>query len=121
VVKVNLNTKKIERAAIEAFRDAAFLQGRVFTEVISEPGAFDDFPNQDIIDTGDLKRSQRLRFPSDTVATFVWENLEYPIYVHEGYTRTNGTVVKGRPWTKLGLERFDLQGTIAKLMALKLK
>jgi hypothetical protein len=33
----------------------------------------------------------------------------------------NGQRWEGRPWTTEGLKRFDLQGTIAKLMALKLK
>jgi len=120
VVKVNLNTKKIERAAIEAFRDAAFLQGRVFTEVISEVGAFPAHPDRDLVDTGQLRSSQQLEFVRDTEARFVWPT-DYAIYQHEGFTMRNGQRWEGRPWTTEGLKRFDLQGTIAKLMALKLK
>lgn len=122
MVKVKLNVKRIERAAQEAFRENCFAQGRVFSEIFDDPGAFPDFPGQDIVDKGILKNSQELTFPNDTTGKFTWSTEEgYGLYVHDGFTRRNGTVVPGRPWTVLGLQRYDFEAGLAKLMASKLR
>jgi hypothetical protein len=120
VAKVNLNIGAIEKAAIEAFKDSCFLLGREFTEIISEPGAFPDFPDSDIVDTGALRASQQLEFVSSTDARFTW-SVDYALYVHEGYTLRNGKEQPGRPWGTEGLKRFKVQETFEALLKAKLK
>lgn len=117
---VKLNTTKITKAARSAFREACFLQGRVFTEVISEPGAFSSHPNSDIVDTGALRASQTLTFEDADTARFAWP-VEYSLYVQKGYTRSNGTIIEGRDWIAEGQRRFNVADAVAKLMKTRLK
>ena len=120
MVKVNLDTKAIGKTATDVFRDVCYLQGLEFTKVITEPGAFDGFPDQDIVDQEQLRASQALTFPRPDVGIFNW-SVEYGIFVRFGYETRSGKTVKGRDWVGLGLERFDFEGALAKLLALKLK
>lgn len=113
---VNLNVSIVEQSCVAAFQDACFLLGREFTQVISDPNAFDNFPDQDIVDTGLLRSSQRLEFRSPTIASFSWP-VEYGSAVRDGYTLRNGTVVEGRDWIGLGLERLDFEATYGKLLS----
>lgn len=119
MVSVNLNLNAIEQAATDAFRETCFLQGLEFTKVISEPGAFDGFDG-DIVDEGTLRASQALTFPRRDIGTFTW-SVEHGIFVRFGYETRSGKQVEGRDWVGLGLERFDFDGTLAKIMAMKLK
>ena len=120
MARISLNVKKINPIIAKSFRATALLLSREFTMVISDPGAFPEFPGQDIVDTGALRRSQQVGFPSPTTALYQWP-VEYALYVHEGYTRQNGTVVPARRWTQEGLRRFDFQGTINKIVKAKLE
>jgi hypothetical protein len=81
--------------------------GTKFTEVISEPGAFDGFEG-DIVDTGRLRASQQLDFVSPNEARFSW-NTEYALYVLLGFTYRNGREQPGRDWTKRRLEQLDVR------------
>lgn len=119
MVKVNLDISIIQGKAIEAFQETCFLLGREFTQVISEVGAFDTFPDRDLVDTGALRASQQLDFISPTEAQFSW-TVDYALYVHEGYTLRNGKQQPGRPWTKLALDRLDAQATFNTLLESKL-
>ena len=119
MVQVNLDISKIETAAADAFRETCFLQGLEFVKVISEPGAFDS-SDEDIVDLNQLRSSQRLEFPRRDVGTFTW-SVEYGNFVRFGYETRSGKQVEGRDWVGLGLERFDFDGTLQKLLALKLK
>jgi hypothetical protein len=120
MVKVNLDTKAIEKTATDVFREVCYLQGLEFVKVITEPGAFDGFPDQDIVDKENLRASQALTFPRPDIGTFTW-SVEYGIFVRFGYQTRSGTEVKGRDWVALGLERYDFEGALAKLLAFKLK
>lgn len=119
MTKVIVNFKAVEQAAIEAFQDTCFLLGREFTDIITETGAFPSHPDRDIVDTGALRASQRLDFKAPGNAEFSWP-VAYALYQHEGYTLRNGTEYQGRPWTKLGLERFDFNGVYGKLLKAKI-
>lgn len=116
---VKLNLTSVEQAAVSAFQGTCQLLGREFTRTISEVGAFSTHPDSDIVDTGQLRASQQLTFPSPGWAIFSW-NTEYALYVHEGYTLRNGGQVQGRPWTQLGQERFEFIETYKKLLEAKL-
>ncbi len=117
--KVTIDTAKLTKAAQSAFKETVLLMGTKFTEVISEPGAFDGFPG-DIVDTGRLRASQQTDFISPNEAQISF-NVEYAIFVHEGYTLRNGGSQPGRPWTSEGLKRFDAQKAFGLLLAAKLK
>lgn len=106
MAKVKLGKKVIDSAVAKSFKATALLLSREFVMVISDPGAFPEFPGQDIVDTGALRRSQQLSFAGPTTALYQWP-VDYALYVHEGYTRQNGTVVPPRRWTTLALNRFD--------------
>ncbi|MEG4406428.1 hypothetical protein [Microcoleus sp. MON2_D5] len=105
-VSVNFNGIALQGAALRAFERTMKDLGNTFQEVISEVGAFPDFPQSDIIDTGALKESQTVAFPSPGSVVFDWP-VEYAPYVHDGYTLQNGAQQPGRPWTSLGLQKFD--------------
>lgn len=105
-VTVQFNGVALRGAALRAFERTMKDLGQTFQEVISEVGAFPDFPQSDIIDTGNLKESQTVVFPSSGSVVFEWP-VEYAPYVHDGYTLQNGTQQPARPWTSLGLEKFD--------------
>lgn len=117
--QVRLDFAVVEKAAIDAFQESCFLLGRQFTQVISDPNAFPEFPGQDIVDRGELRASQQLRFIKPEVGQFDW-SVDYGIHVLTGYTLRNGTTQPGRDWIKLGLEQFDLQATFGKLLGSKL-
>lgn len=103
---VFFNGQALRGAALRAFEKTMNELGMVFQEVISEVGAFPEFPQSDIIDTGALKKSQKLSFPTPGSVMFEWP-VEYAPYVHEGYQLRNGAFQPGRPWTTYGLNRFD--------------
>jgi hypothetical protein len=105
-VTVQFNGVALRGAALRAFERTMRDLGGTFQEVISEVGAFSDFPQSDIIDTGALKESQTVAFPTPGSVVFNWP-VEYAPYVHDGYTLRNGAQQPGRPWTSLGLEKFD--------------
>lgn len=110
---LTLKINEFNKASVKAFQETALILGREFTRVITEPRywkAFDDV--RDIVDLGQLRSSQRVVFNNPTTALFSW-NTEYAVYVHEGYTLRNGTVVQGRPWTQIAIQEFDLQSQFA--------
>jgi hypothetical protein len=119
VTTVTINTTSIQAEAIAAFKETCFLQGSKFTEVISDPNAFADFPAQDIVDTGQLRASQQLDFVGATVAIFSW-NVDYAYHVWAGYTLRNGKEQPGRDWIKLGFSKLDFQQTFELLLKSKL-
>lgn len=105
-VSVNFNGAALRGAALRAFERTMRQLGQDFQNVIEEVGAFPDFPQSDIVDTGALKNSQTITFPSPGTVVFEWP-VEYAPYVHDGYTLKNGAQQPGRPWTAIGLDRFD--------------
>ncbi|MCA2504923.1 MAG: hypothetical protein IM550_10705 [Microcystis sp. M54BS1] len=100
--------------AREAFKELAMLFFAENVSVISDPSAFQDFPAQDIVDTGRLRASTQVDFESPVVAVFSW-SVEYAAYVHEGYVSADGRVVLGRPWTEVAIERLEPEKTFNKL------
>lgn len=119
MVEVNINLSKLEKAARQAFRETCMIAHRNMIKVISEPGAFPDFPNRDIVDTGNLRANQQ---PPEFQGDFAYfrNTAEYSAYIYLGYTRLNGVSVKGRPWMMTGVERTDIEKTFAALLKAKL-
>ena len=107
--KLTLKIDQINAATERAFTETAFILGREFTRVISEPRTWAGWDNsRDIVDTGQLRSSQQLVFTAPLEAIYSWP-VEYAAYVHEGYTLRNGTRVEGRPWTVVAQQEFDTQ------------
>jgi hypothetical protein len=113
--RLTLKIDEINAASERAFTDAAFLLGREFTRVITEPRNWQGFDGpRDIVDTGQLRSSQQLVFTKPLEAVYSWP-VEYAAPIHEGYTLRNGKRVEGRPWTAIAAQEFDLEGTYLKL------
>lgn len=119
-VSVNFNGGAIKGAALQAFQETMIELGQTFQEVIQETGAFSDFPQSDIVDTGALRDSQIVEFPTPGAVMFDWP-VDYAGYVHEGYTLQNGNTQPGRPWTKVGMARFNVQMRYAENLNQELK
>lgn len=117
---ITFNGGAIKGAALRAFQFTMLELGETFQEVIEEVGAFADFPQSDIVDTGDLRDSQVVEFPVSGAVKFDWP-VEYAGYVHEGYTLQNGNTQPGRPWTKVGLSKFNVQMRYAENLNQELK
>ena len=106
--KITFNGSAIKGAALQAFQETMIELGQTFQEVIQEVGAFSDFPQSDIVDTGALRDSQIVEFPSPGSVKIDWP-VDYAGYVHEGYTLQNGNTQPGRPWTTVGMARFNFR------------
>jgi len=100
--------KDLNKILAKAFADTCKRQGQEYQRIFADTNAFEGFSGQDIIDTGALKGSQTLSFPNRFQAQFTWE-MDYAIYVHEGYTLRSGGHQPGRPWTRPRKE-FDFAG-----------
>lgn len=111
---LSLKVDAINQASERAFVETAFLLGREFTRVITEPRSWDGFGVRDIVDLGQLRASQQVVFTKPLEAVFSWP-IEHAVYVHEGYTLQNGREIEGRPWTQIALQEFDVQGTFEQL------
>ena len=114
---VNLNFGSIDPAIDQAFEEAMFLLGREMTKAISDN--IWQWPNppspRNIVDTGRLRGSQQLTFPTPGTALFAWP-VDYALFVHEGYTMKNGATFPGRPWTQVALQDFDVSRTMSQLL-----
>ena len=113
--RLSLNIPEINSATERAFADTAFLLGREFTRVITEPRTWQGFEgSRDIVDLGQLRSSQQLVFTKPLEAVYSWP-VEYAAPVHEGYTLRDGRRIEGRPWTQIALQEFDIEQTYLKL------
>lgn len=122
MAKVSLNVGAIERAAKDAFQDAALIAHREMITVITEVGAFPEFPDSDIIDDGILKGEQKVpEITKDGTEAIFKNNADYSLYVALGYTLRNGKEQPGRNWMMLALNRMSFEGTFNKLLEAKLK
>jgi hypothetical protein len=54
---------------------------------------------RDIVDTGDLRDSQKIDFVSDGEAVISWD-VDYALKVHEGETTRSGAEFPARRWTQ---------------------
>lgn len=113
--KLEMNLNEINEAVKKAFKETALLYKAENVKVISEVGAFPSHPDSDIVNTTNLRKSTDLQFTGDLEAELSW-NVEYAVYVHEGYVKRNGTVIIGRPWTTKARERLDIQRTFSTLI-----
>lgn len=120
MARVIIDKTKFTQKLEAAFQETCFLLGRSFTQVISDPGAFADFPAQDIVDTGVFRASQRLNFLTPGAARFSW-NTEYSIYLLKGWTTRSGSKVEGRDWIAEGLRRSRSQEVFRELVRKQLK
>lgn len=113
--KFTLKVPEINAAAEQAFKETAFILGREFTRVITEPRSWSGFKGaRDIVgeDYGVLRASQQLVFTKPLEAVYSWP-VDHAAPVHEGYTMRNGRKIAGRPWTQVALREFDIDKTFA--------
>ena len=68
---------------------------------------------RDIVDLGNLLRSQKRDRPSATQLRFIWDAPYSPL-VFNGYTTNRGTVVPGRDWIKPALKAVPLEQFFAR-------
>lgn len=47
-----------------------------------------------------------LSVPKNKTTTLSW-NTRYAVYVHEGYTRNDGSIAPARPWVNTTIEEFE--------------
>lgn len=63
-----------------------------------------------------------LNIPKNKRTTLSW-NTRYAAYVHEGYTRNDGTTAPARPWVNTTIEEFEfieeLQNELVKSNSIK--
>ena len=58
------------------------------------------------VDKGKLRASIEIEMKSENgPVAYIGSNVEYAVYVHEGYTRRNGRRVTGRPFLLQALEQ----------------
>jgi hypothetical protein len=63
---------------------------------------------RNIVNKADLLNSQKMTKNGRRGVIYSW-SVGYALLVHFGYSK-KGTVVPGRPWTKLGLAKSNAQG-----------
>ena len=110
MAKVRIDRRALNDPLERAFRQTMFRLGRSFTEVISDPNAFSNFPGQDLVDKGQFRASQRLNFPAPGKALFSW-NVDHAIYLLKGWQTRSGTKVEGRNWITEGIKRCNTDAT----------
>jgi hypothetical protein len=81
-------------------------------ETVRANGSVVDSP-RDIVDTGNLLRSQQpAQFSGgNTQATVEW-SADYALFVHEGTSYPNGTTTPPKRWTESAFAECDRQGKI---------
>jgi hypothetical protein len=112
------NGEEFERDVEAAFLETCALLSFAFTRTITTPGLFSEFPGADIVDTGRLRDAQLMTVESQVSVRFSW-NVDYALYVHEGFTRRDRTQVPARPWTDKTLELFDFEDAFIRLFNAK--
>ena len=115
-VRVRISPK-FRQKLHKAFEKTCVELGDKMTEIIEAPGFYSPpFPSgRDIVDTGELRDSQEIAFPSPVTAQIRYPT-HYALYVHEGYTLRNGRRQPARPWTTDAVEEYDLaQGFVRQL------
>ena len=108
--------RQVLNDAEQDFKDAAMQFSNECTRVITESREWEGFDDvRDIVDTGYLRKSQRLKFGKTNgqiTAELSW-NTDYAAAVHNGATiqYPNGGVrrVPARPWTEVAEQNFSIE------------
>ena len=74
---------------------------------------------RDIVDTGDLMRSQKDSRIKDTVHRFIWD-IEYSSVVHNGANLKQGGNYPGRPWTQTAEREVNPQKRLSDIISREL-
>lgn len=115
-MKLTLNSRKIKEASHKAFRDTVLLLDGELTKAITSPVY--PWPKgespRDIVDTGELRRSQRYEFTGKMTAVFLWPK-SYSAAVHNGAVLRNGTRLPARRWTDRAFAQMDVSQVFGKL------
>ena len=107
-IRIKADLTPLKDVAHNAFSKTLDEFQKVLNEVIQESGAFSDFPGRDIVDTGQLLKSQKLKRLGNESAEYDFGTF-YAIFVHEGYTLRDGSRQPGRPWFRLALKRYNFE------------
>ncbi len=114
-MRLTLNKRKFKQITEKVFEESVLILGGEFTKAITDP-IYDwtDGAKRDIVDTGALRRSQKVIPDGRLSVLYVW-SVEYSAAVHEGATLRNGAKLPARPWTKVALKRIDLEDIMGRL------
>tara|TARA_R100001509_G_scaffold152361_1_gene112463 strand:+ start:1613 stop:2032 length:420 start_codon:yes stop_codon:yes gene_type:complete len=74
---------------------------------------------RDIVDTGELMRSQKNSRIKDTVHRFIWD-VEYSSVVHNGANLKQGGNYPGRPWTQTAEKEVNPQKRLSDIISREL-
>jgi phage gpG-like protein len=109
-----LSDKDFENALWRDLVQVANKYGRECTKVISKERTWQGYEGaRDIVDTGQLRASQKIDYTRDKLAIEVSYNTEYAAAVHNGatirYNNGNTRRIPPRPWMKIAKEEMKLE------------
>jgi hypothetical protein len=118
MAKADVNWDMINKKLDEAFKDTVFQYTRQATLVISRPRFWEGYNDvRDIVDTGQLRASQRVTFETDSIAHVDWLT-EYAAAVANGATikHANGSThrIPPRPFPQIAAAEMRLEETLAR-------
>ena len=114
-MKINFDLSPIMAIAREAqFVTAQAIHSQSL-DVIRRAGAFPDFPppDRDIVDTGNLRDSNRPPVRQSPETVILENTAKYAIYVYLGYGTTAGREIPPRPWFEKAAEEIGVEATFA--------
>jgi len=108
---MTIDKAKVDRAIEDATRQTALkFSTYVGLEWITANRNWGSpYGTRDIVDTGQLRASQRIDPIQDNAYRIYW-TAEHALYVHEGYTLRNGRRMPGRPFASNALAAYDFVG-----------
>lgn len=103
--KLKINLAALDAAIEEQLKVATTRYAAIATQIITQARDWEDLGNRDIVETGQLRASQRIdRLSATEYRLFYTAN--YATWVHEGYTMRNGRRIVGRPWLTLAKDQL---------------
>lgn len=118
MAKIKIDPILLNKALSKALKKTCENLGEKMTEIIEREGAYSPpFPTgRDIVDTGALRSSQSIEYLTPTHARITYD-VDYAIYVHEGYTLRNGKRQPGRPWTWDAVDELDVANDFSRQLS----
>ena len=120
-MKITIDKSKLNqvlKAVEEGFGDAVAALDKEYVDVIEDPNEFGDlgFRNQDIVDTGRFRESQKVieeRTEHGVEVKWHWNPVDpesgyqYAPALYAGYSAFGKKWIPGRPWPERAVKRVD--------------